>query len=87
VSAGLAVDLAEVRRNLQVESDELGTLSATLGVVYDDLEVVRSEGTSSLAAHAIEITARVHCSRGTPFVLGSINPSRLLVLTMGTASI
>ena len=28
-------------------------------MVYDDLEVVRSEGTSSLAAHAIEITARV----------------------------
>ena len=26
----------------------------------DDLEVVRSEGTSSLAARAIEITARVH---------------------------
>ena len=28
-------------------------------MVYDDLEVVRSEGTSSLAARAVEITARV----------------------------
>ena len=42
-----------------MESDELGTLSATLGVVYDDLEVVRSEGTSSLMARVIEIAARV----------------------------
>ena len=48
-----------MRRNLQAKSDELGILSATLGVVYDDLEVVRSEGTSSLMAHAIEITAWV----------------------------
>ena len=28
-------------------------------MVYDDLEVVRSEGASSLAARAVEITARV----------------------------
>ena len=28
-------------------------------MVYDDLEVVRSEGTSSLAARAVDITARV----------------------------
>ena len=42
-----------------MESDELGILSAALGVVYDDLEVVRSEGTSSLATRAVEITARV----------------------------
>jgi len=28
-------------------------------VVYDDLKVVRSKGTSSLAAHAIKIMARV----------------------------
>ena len=42
-----------------MESDKLGILSAALGVVCDDLEVVRSEGTSSLAAHTIEITARV----------------------------
>ena len=59
ISAGLAVDLIEARRNLQAESDELGILSAALGLVYDDLEVVRSEGTSSLTARAVEIMARV----------------------------
>jgi len=69
-----------------MESDELGILSATLEVVYDDLEVVQSEGTSSLVACAIEIMARVHQLRGMPFVLGSISPSRLLILIMGTAS-
>ena len=53
------MDLAEARRNLQAKSDELDILSGALGVVYDDLEVVRSEGTSSLAAHAVEIMARV----------------------------
>ena len=42
-----------------MESDELGILSAALGVVYDDLEVVRSEGTSSLAARAVDIMAWV----------------------------
>ena len=30
-----------------------------LGVICDELEVVRSEGTSSLVARAVEITARV----------------------------
>ena len=55
----MAMDLTEVRRNLQTESDKLGILSTALGVVCDDLEVVRSEGTSSLAARAIEIIARV----------------------------
>ena len=51
------MDLAEERRQFQVESDELGILSAALRVVYDDLEVVWSEGTSSLMAHAVEIMA------------------------------
>ena len=46
-------------RNHQTESDELSILSAALGVVYDDIEVVRSEGTSSLVARAVEIMARV----------------------------
>ena len=59
ISVGLAMDLAEVRRNLQVESDKLGILSAALGVVCNDLEVVRSEGTSSLMARAVDIMARV----------------------------
>ena len=53
------MDLTKVRRNLQADSDELSILSAALGVVCDDLEVVWSKGTSSLAAHAIEITAWV----------------------------
>ena len=57
VSAGLAVDLTEARRNLQAKSDELGILSAALRVACDDLEVVWSKGTSSLAAHVVEITA------------------------------
>ena len=42
-----------------MESDELGILSTALRVFCEDLEVVRSEGTSSLAARAVEITARV----------------------------
>ena len=45
-----------MRRNLQAESDKLVILSAALGVVYDELEVVRSKGTSSFAARAVEIT-------------------------------
>ena len=57
ISIELVVDLAMVKRNLQAESDELDILSTALGVVCDDLEVVWSEGTSSLAACAIEITA------------------------------
>ena len=42
-----------------MESDELGILSTALGMVYDDLKVVRSEGTSSLVACAIKIMAQV----------------------------
>ena len=53
------MDLTEVRRNLQAKSDELSILSATLGVVCDDLEVVRLEGTSTFMAGAVEIMARV----------------------------
>ena len=40
-----------------MESDELGILTTTLGVVCDDVQVVWSEGTSSLMAHAVEIMA------------------------------
>ena len=54
------MDLAEVKRNLQTEGNELSILSATLGVVYNDLKVVQSEGTSSPVARVIEITAQVH---------------------------
>ena len=42
-----------------MESDELDVLKVALGVVYDDLQVVQAEGTSSLAAHAVDIMARV----------------------------
>ena len=59
ISTGLAMDLAEDRGKLHAESDELSILSAALRVVCDDLQVVRSEGTSSLMARAIEIMARV----------------------------
>ena len=59
VSAGLATDLAEARRNLQAKSDELSILRAALRVVCDDLEVVRSKGTSLFMARAIEITVWV----------------------------
>ena len=51
------MELTEVRRNLQAESDELGILSATLRVICDDLEVVRSEETNSLMAHVVDIMA------------------------------
>ena len=70
-----------------MESDELGILSSTLRVVCNDLEVVRSEGTNSLAARAIEITARVRQLERNALRVGSINPSRLLILIMGTSSI
>ena len=53
-----------MRRNLQAESDELGILSATLRVICDDLEVVRSEETNSLAAHVVEIMAWVRQLEG-----------------------
>ena len=59
VSVGLATELAEAWRSHQAETDEHDLLRAALGVVCDDLQVVKLEGTSSLAARAIEITARV----------------------------
>ena len=42
-----------------MESDELDILKVALGVVCDDLQVVQAEGTSSLVAHATDITTRV----------------------------
>ena len=59
ISTRLAVDIAEERRKLQAKSDELDILSTIVRVVYGDLEVERSEGTSSLVAPAIEIMVRV----------------------------
>ena len=77
------MDLAEERRKLQAESDELGILTAAHGVVCDNLEVVRSEGTSSLTAHAVEITARV-CQLERNALRAGVNQSFRIV---GTASI
>ena len=59
VSAGLGTELAEVRGILQAECDEHDLLCAAIGVVFDDLGVARPEETGSLAARAIDITARV----------------------------
>ena len=45
---------------LQAESDEHNLLHVAVRVVFDDLEVARPEGTSSLAAFAaVDIMARV----------------------------
>ena len=59
ISAWLGTELAEVRGTLQVKSDEHDLLRAAVRVVFDDLGVARSEETSSLAARAVDITARV----------------------------
>ena len=54
------MELTEAQGILQAESDEHDLLRAIVGVVLDDLEVARPEGTSSLAAcAAVDITARV----------------------------
>ena len=42
-----------------MESNEHDLLCATVGVVFDDLEVAGSKGSSSLVAHAVDITAWV----------------------------
>ena len=42
-----------------MKSDKLDVLKVALGIIYDDLQVVQAEGTSSLMARAIDITAWV----------------------------
>ena len=69
------MDLAKVRRNFLAESDELGILSAALRVVYDDLEVVQSEGTSSLMVMLSRSQLGCASSRRMLFTPGSISPS------------
>ena len=59
VSASLRTDLAEVRGLLQAESDGYDRLSLTVMAVCDNLQVAQEEGTSSLAARAASVTARV----------------------------
>ncbi|XP_066313885.1 uncharacterized protein [Miscanthus floridulus] len=58
-SRSLEKELGEVEATLLKESDEHDLLRAAVGVVFNDLEVTRPEGTSSLAACAVDITARV----------------------------
>ena len=53
------MDLDEARSLLQAESDELDVLKVALGVICDDLQVVQVEGTNSLMACAVDITAWV----------------------------
>ena len=59
IPAGLGTVLAQVWGTLQAESDEHDLLHAAIGVVFDDLGVARLEKSSSLATHAVDITARV----------------------------
>jgi len=59
ISAGLGMELPKVRGILQAKTDEHDLLRAAIGVVFDDLGVARPEETSSLAARAVDITARV----------------------------
>ena len=59
ISAGLGTKLAEVRGTLQAKSDEHDLLCAAVGVIFDDLGVALQEETSSLAAHAVDITTWV----------------------------
>ena len=55
----LEKELAEVRGILQVESNEHDLLQTAIDVVTDALEVAQPEGSSSLAARAAGIMARV----------------------------
>jgi hypothetical protein len=41
-----------------MENDKHNMLHAAIGVICDDLEVAQAEGTSSMAACVVEITAR-----------------------------
>ena len=59
ISAGLGMELTEVWRILQAESNEHDLLRAAIGVVFDDLGVARPEETGSLATCAVDITTRV----------------------------
>ena len=69
-ATGLARDLAEARSVLHAESNELELLKVGLSVVCDDLWVVKAEGTSSLVAHAVDITAWVRQLEKEAFRLG-----------------
>jgi hypothetical protein len=54
----LGKELAEVKENLQKESDEHGILRAAVGVVCNNLEAVQAQESSSLMIHVTHITDR-----------------------------
>ena len=58
-SRKLRADLADARGLLQAKGDEYDRLSSVVLAVCDNLQVAQEEGTSSLAARAAGITARV----------------------------
>jgi hypothetical protein len=53
----LGKELAEVKENLEAKTSEHGMLRTAIEVVCDDLGVAQAEGTSSLVAHVVDITA------------------------------
>jgi hypothetical protein len=71
---GLEKELIEAKKNLQMESDELGVLSAIIRVVYDDLDVMQSKGTSLLALASSR--SQIGCANlgGMPIMPASIDP-------------
>ena len=58
-AVGLRADLADARGLLQAKGDEYDHLSSAVLVVCDNLQVAPEAGTSSLAARATGIMARV----------------------------
>jgi hypothetical protein len=75
----------EARKNLEAEVGEHGILRAAIGVVYDNLIVAQTEGTSSLVACVVDITARVGALERDAFH-ASINYSFMLDPIMGRPS-
>ena len=55
---GLEKELDEVKASLLKESDEHVSLRVAVQLVFDDLELVPEQETSSLAVHATSITDR-----------------------------
>ena len=82
VSTGLGKELAEVRGILQTESDKHDLLQAAVGVVIDALRVVQPVETSSLAARAAGIMARVGQLEEDTFHAGISQAFTLPVLIM-----
>ena len=79
-AVGLRADLADARGLLQAEGYEYDRLSSAVLVVYDNLQVAQEERTSSIAARAAGITARVGSLRRVLFMPGLPKPSPLPIL-------